>query len=169
MRHARFGRRLSRDTNARRALLSNLASSLFINGAVITTLAKAKFARPHVEKLVTEAKKNHLSSNRLLASILSYQAFKNLVKQARQLYDERTSGFTRITKIGPRRGDNAQMARLELLDWKRGIIEGTEKKSRKARKKDQERRRSSVPSKSKVTSVIKNQRKSATNLRKSKS
>lgn len=133
MRHARFGRKLSRDTNARRALLSNLTSSLFINGAVITTLAKAKFARPHVEKLVTDAKKNRLSSNRLIASVLGYQAFKNLIKQASQLYDKRTSGFTRITKIGPRRGDNTQMARLELLDWKKVLTTDKSKSGKKTK------------------------------------
>ena len=166
MRHARFGRKLNRDTNARHALLVNLTSSLFVNGAVNTTLAKAKFARSHVEKLVTEAKKNSLSSNRLLASKLSSQAFKNLLKQAKELYENRTSGFTRIIKMGSRRGDNAPMARIELLGWKKGITEGTEK--RKGAQKKVIKKQSLVPSKSSVTSVIKNQRKSATNRRKSK-
>ena len=70
MRHGIFGRRLSRDSNARKALLVNLANALFDKGALTTTLAKAKFARPFVEKLVTTAKKNKLHRNRFLASFL---------------------------------------------------------------------------------------------------
>ncbi|EKD58062.1 MAG: ribosomal protein L17 [uncultured bacterium] len=161
MRHARFGRKLNRDTNARHALLGNLTSSLFVNGSINTTLAKAKFARSQVEKLVTEAKKNRLSSNRLLASKLTSQAFKSLFKQAKGLYENRTSGFTRITKMGPRRGDNAPMARIELLDWKEGITENTENKKKAQRIK--KKQRASVSS-----ATTKNQRKSATNPRKSK-
>ena len=149
----------------RQALLAGLASSLFVNGAVNTTLAKAKFAKSHVEKLVTEAKKNRLSSNRLLASKLTSQAFNNLIKQA-ELFENKTSGFTRITKIGSRRGDNAQMARIELLGWKKLVTESKENKQ-KAHKRTTTRK-ISAPSKSSVTSVIKNQRKSAKNPRKSK-
>ena len=117
MRHRVFGRKLSRDINARKALLSNLATSLLINGKLTTTVAKAKFARPYVEKLITSAKKDRLFANRKLASVLSPAAFKKLVSEIAPGFSERHGGYLRIVKQISRRGDNAQMARLELLEW----------------------------------------------------
>lgn len=117
MRHRVFGRKLSRDINARKALLSNLATSLITNGKLTTTVAKAKFARPYVEKLITSAKKDRLFANRKLASSLSPAAFKKLVDEIAPGFSERHGGYLRIVKQITRRGDNAQMARLELLEW----------------------------------------------------
>ena len=117
MRHRVFGRKLSRDINARKALLSNLATSLFVNGKLTTTVAKAKFARPYVEKLISSAKKDRLFANRKLASVLSPAAFKKLVGEIAPGFEKRHGGYLRIVKQISRRGDNAQMARLELLEW----------------------------------------------------
>ena len=117
MRHRVFGRKLSRDINARKALLANLATSLIVNGKLVTTVAKAKFAGPYVEKLITSAKKDRLFTNRKLASVLSTAAFKKLVLEIAPGFSERHGGYLRIVKQVTRRGDNAQMARLELLEW----------------------------------------------------
>ena len=117
MRHRVFGHKLSRDINARKALLSNLATSLIVNGKLVTTVAKAKFAGPYVEKLITSAKGDRLFTNRKLASVLSPAAFKKLVGEIAPGFSERHGGYLRIVKQISRRGDNAQMARLELLEW----------------------------------------------------
>jgi len=117
VRHRVFGRKLSRDINARKALLSNLATSLIVNGKLTTTVAKAKFAGPYVEKLITSAKGDRLFANRKLASVLSPAAFKKLVGEIAPGFSERHGGYLRIVKQITRRGDNAQMARLELLEW----------------------------------------------------
>jgi len=117
VKHLVFGRKLGRDINARKALLANLASSLFINGAIETTLAKAKFVKSYVEKLVTAAQKNRLSSKRALASVLTHQAFLKLIAEIGPGFATRSGGYTRIIKLGARVGDNAPMARLELLEW----------------------------------------------------
>lgn len=148
MRHQVFGRKLGRDTKSRKALLNNLASSLMEQDKVITTLAKAKFAKPFVDKLITKAKKNALYSKRIIASLLTPKAFTKLINEIVPGFTTRTGGYTRIIKLAQRRGDSAPMARLELLE----ITENSEKKKRVS-----------------ATSVIKNQHKSDTNPPKSKS
>lgn len=158
MRHQKHGVKLGRDTNARKALARNLATSLFEKGQVITTQAKAKFAQAHVEKLITGAKKNSLAGSRILASGLSHLAFINLRSKIGPYFVQKTGGYTRIVKLGPRRGDAAPMARLEILGWneiaKKPITESTEKKQKAQRRTS---RKSRAPSKSSVTSVIKKQ------------
>lgn len=119
MKHSVFGRKLGRDLNARRALLSNLASSLMAKGSLTTTLAKAKFAGPFAEKLVTAAQKNDLYLNRYLASVLTTQAFQKLTKEIAPGFKNRRGGYTRIIRLAPRRGDAAQMARLELIEMEK--------------------------------------------------
>ncbi|OGD89619.1 50S ribosomal protein L17 [Candidatus Curtissbacteria bacterium RIFCSPHIGHO2_02_FULL_40_17] len=119
MRHLVFGKRLSRDTASRKALLANLANSLIEEGRVTTTLAKAKFARPFVEKLVTYIKSNKLYKKRELAAFLTKKAFRRLLLDITPKLNDRTSGYTRIIKLGPRRGDSAPMARIEFLNWEK--------------------------------------------------
>ena len=137
MRHRVFGRKLSRDINARKALLANLATSLLEKGKLTTTVAKAKFARPYVEKLITSAKKDRLFANRKLAASLSSVAFKRLVGEIASGFSERHGGYLRIVKQISRRGDNAQMAKLELLEWDKTLVKKTEvkPKEKKAAKK----------------------------------
>ncbi|OGD98053.1 50S ribosomal protein L17 [Candidatus Curtissbacteria bacterium RIFCSPLOWO2_01_FULL_38_11b] len=117
MRHAVFGKKLSRDVNSRKALLNGLASAILLNGQITTTLAKAKFASSYVEKLVTIAKKNKLSQNRFLASTLSSGAFLKLINEVGPHFEKRNGGYTRIIKLNKRRGDASQMAKLEFVDW----------------------------------------------------
>lgn len=148
MRHQIYGRKLGRDITARKALLNNLAGSLFLKGQLTTTLAKAKFARVHVEKLITNAKKNRLADDRLLASILPSAAFSRLRIEIAPGFKNRNGGYTRITKIMPRKGDAAPMAKLELVEWEATV---ESKKSAKAAKS------SIIPKKN---SKIKTQKKS---------
>lgn len=115
MRHQVFGKKLGRDINARKALLANLASALIVSGKVNTTLAKAKFAKPYVEKLITAASKNRLSKNRVLASHLSTDALRRLLKEIGPEAKSRSGGYTRIIRTSRRLGDSAPMARIELL------------------------------------------------------
>lgn len=117
MKHRVFGRKLGRDINSRKALLSNLASSLIVHGKITTTLAKAKFARPHIEKLVTLAGKNKLHLNRKLDSKLTHEAFLRLTGEIAPGFAARSGGYTRIVKLNPRAGDAAPLARLEFLTW----------------------------------------------------
>ena len=119
MRHQVFGKRLSRDTKARKALLNNLANSLLLHGKITTTVAKAKFAKSHVEKMVTVAKKDRLAQSRILASSLNREAFLKLKDQIAPGFAERSGGYTRIIRLSPRRGDMAPMARLEFVKWER--------------------------------------------------
>ena len=135
MRHRVFGRKLSRDINARKALLANLATSLLENGKLTTTVAKAKFARPYVEKLISSAKKDRLFANRKLATSLSSVAFKRLVGEIAPGFSERHGGYLRIVKQITRRGDNAQMARLELLEWDKTLAKKTEVKPKEKKAK----------------------------------
>ena len=150
MRHRVFGRKLSRDINARKALLSNLATSLLENGKLTTTVAKAKFAGPYVEKLISSAKKDRLFANRKLATSLSSVAFKRLVGEIAPGFSERHGGYLRIVKQITRRGDNAQMARLELLEWDKTkvkfpkVAKVAKAKKSKVTKKDKSVSRKSV-------------------------
>lgn len=132
MRHQIYGRKLGRDITARKALLNNLAGSLFIKGQLTTTLAKAKFARVHAEKLITNAKKNRLADDRLLASILPAAAFSRLRVEIAPGFKNRSGGYTRITKIMPRRGDAAPMARLELVEWETVTVSKKSEKTAKS-------------------------------------
>jgi len=135
VRHAVFGRKLGRDTNSRRALLNNLAGALIINGSVTTTLAKAKFVKPYVEKMVTSAKKNRLASKRILASFLQKAAFIKLINEVAPGFDKRPGGYSRIVKLTSRHGDSAAMARLEFLEWDKSKALSSKTKNNKGIKK----------------------------------
>ena len=135
MRHAVFGRKLGRDTNSRRALLNNLAGALIIHGSVTTTLAKAKFVKPYVEKMVTSAKKNKLASKRILASYLKKAAFKKLTDEIAPGFDKRPGGYARIIKLTARRGDSAAMAKLEFLEWDKSKALSSKQKIIKSKKR----------------------------------
>ena len=119
MRHAVFGKKLNRDIGARRALLFNLASSLFESGQITTSLAKAKFAQSHSEKLITLGKSKNIGTRRRLASQLSKMAFEKIISEIGPGFLNRPGGYTRITKLKNRRGDSALLARLELLKFEK--------------------------------------------------
>lgn len=117
MRKRVYGRRLSRDTNERKALFRSLATALVTHGRIDTTEAKAKAIRPWVEKLVTRSKTNDLNSRRfLLENIPSTWVVEKLVSSIGPVFSKRPGGYTRLIRLGPRAGDNAPMARLEFVE-----------------------------------------------------
>lgn len=117
----RKSRRFGGDADHQRLLLANLAASLFAAEAIVTTEAKAKALRPIAEKLITKAKKAQDGDLRIhrIRQIQSYlndkEMTEKLVNDVATRYTERPGGYTRIYKLGPRQGDNAPMARIELV------------------------------------------------------
>ena len=119
MRHRVSGKKLGRDTAHRKALLRGLSISLVENGSITTTLAKAKFVKPFFEKLVTRARSNNQLAVRDLRSKLhNEEAIRRLLGEIAPMFAKRTGGYTRIVKLSNRYGDNAPMARLELVQVK---------------------------------------------------
>ena len=117
MRHQAKGRQLSRTADHRRALLSNMATSLFLHGKVVTTEAKAKELRPYAEKLITLARRGDLHARRLVSTkIRERDALSRLFTEIGPRFAEREGGYTRILKLGQRQGDAAPMARIELVE-----------------------------------------------------
>lgn len=117
-RHAYKGRKFSREAGPRKAMLKNLASQVILHEKVTTTLEKAKEIRPIVEKLITKAKKGTLADRRIAAEFLSNKdkSLEKLFTDLGPLYKERDGGYTRIIKLGNRKGDNAKIAQIQLLD-----------------------------------------------------
>jgi len=110
------GARLGGSPAHQRLIISNLATALFEHGRITTTEAKARVLRPHAEKLITKAKKGDLHNRReVLKTIRDKGVVHVLFTEIAPLMAERPGGYTRITKIGPRKGDNAPMAVIELV------------------------------------------------------
>jgi large subunit ribosomal protein L17 len=129
MRHLSKGKRLGRTTSHRKALLRNLVTSFLDKERVTTTIAKAKEARPLAEKMITLAKKNTLHTRRqALAFVTKESTVRKLFDTLGPRFSERPGGYSRIVKTGPRAGDGAEMAVLELI--------GTEFKQKAKKKKD---------------------------------
>jgi large subunit ribosomal protein L17 len=117
MRHRKAGRQLRRTSEQKLALMRNLATSLIEHGAIETTEAKAKELRPFVEKLITKAKTGTLHSRRLAGRhIQKREAADKLFQEIGPKYATRSGGYTRILKMGHRKGDGADMARIELIE-----------------------------------------------------
>jgi len=116
MRHRAKGRQLSRTSTHRRALLNNMATSLFEHGRVVTTEAKAKELRPFAEKLITLARRGDLHARRLVERrIKNRETLSRLFSEIGPRFAARPGGYTRILKLGHRSGDGADVARIELL------------------------------------------------------
>jgi large subunit ribosomal protein L17 len=110
------GARLGGSPAHQRLILSNLATSLFEHGRITTTEAKARTLRPVAERLITKAKKGDLHNRRLvLRTIKDKGVVHTLFTEIAPQFADRPGGYTRITKIGPRKGDNAPMAVIELV------------------------------------------------------
>ncbi|MBZ5669655.1 MAG: 50S ribosomal protein L17 [Acidobacteriia bacterium] len=116
MRHRNYGKKLSRNTEHRRALLRNLVTSLILRERIETTVAKAKAARPVAEWMITLAKRGDLQARRQAASyLLDPGAVKFLFEDLSKRYASRQGGYTRLVHAGWRRGDGADLAVLELV------------------------------------------------------
>jgi large subunit ribosomal protein L17 len=127
MRHQVSGKKLGRNSSQRKALLRSLVTSFVEKERIRTTLAKAKATRPIAEKMITLAKTNSLHTRRqALQYIYKKDAVKKLFEDIGPRFAERPGGYTRIIKLGPRAGDGAEMAVLELV--------GTEFKKKEKKK-----------------------------------
>ncbi|MFI0447577.1 50S ribosomal protein L17 [Actinomadura sp. 6N118] len=110
------GARLGGSAAHQRLMLANLATALFEHGRITTTEAKARRVRPLAEKLITKAKKGDLHNRRLVArTIRDKNVLHELFTEIAPKFENRPGGYTRITKLGPRKGDNAPMAVIELV------------------------------------------------------
>jgi len=117
MRHGKKGRKLSRTASHRKATLRNMATSLFRYGRITTTTAKAKELRPFAERLITLARRGDVHARRLAArKIQDRQVLGSLFDEIAPRYAERPGGYTRILKLGNRKGDAAEMSLIELVD-----------------------------------------------------
>lgn len=117
MRHRIAGRKLGRNTNQRQALIKGLIRSLILNERLNTTEAKAKTIKGLVDKLITKAKAGSLSARRrVLAFLPDKKAVNKLFDDIAGRNKTRVSGFTSLVRLGRRRGDNAMMAKIELID-----------------------------------------------------
>lgn len=116
MRHRQANTKLNRDVQHRRALIKNLISSLIIHGQITTTEAKAKAIRGQFDKLVTKAKKGSLHHRRQIDSVLNQTKLTNKLVDEIAPQTKRASGFTRLTRLSRRLGDDTMMVRLELTD-----------------------------------------------------
>jgi large subunit ribosomal protein L17 len=111
------GPRLGGSPAHERLILANLATSLFEHGRIKTTETKARRLRPMAEKLITKAKRGDLHNRRLVLRVIRDKGVVHtLFTEIAPRYESRPGGYTRITKIGPRRGDNAPMAVIELVE-----------------------------------------------------
>lgn len=110
------GKRFGKSPAHHRLIMANLATDLFMHEKVTTTEAKAKALRPYAEKLISKARKGDLHARRVvLKTITDKAAVARLFEEVAPRYADRPGGFTRITKLGPRRGDGAEEAIIELV------------------------------------------------------
>ena len=130
MRHRKKTKKLGRKTAHRKALLSNMAISLIKHKSIQTTTVKAKVLRSYIEKLITMAKKDTIAARReVYSKVHSRDIVKILFDEVAPKFADKEGGYTRITKIGFRKGDGAETALIELL------LEKEEKKPKKTEKK----------------------------------
>ena len=126
-------RKLGRTTAQRKAMMRGMVTLLLENGQVETTLTRAKEIRSIAEKMITLGKKNTLASRRAaLAYITKEEVVTKVFVELAPLYAERNGGYTQIYKLGPRRGDGAEMAIVKLIDYVKPV---TDKKAAKAAEK----------------------------------
>jgi len=131
MRHRYHGKKLNRSSSHRKALRMNLATELLTHGRIRTTFHKAKFVQGHAERLITLAKRGLAKAEAKGDVLIAVHARRQVARRLNNnrdlvgkvfdelapLYAERPGGYTRILKLGPRKGDNAEMALIELVDY----------------------------------------------------
>lgn len=136
MRHRKSFNHLGRTSSHRKAMLSNMASSLILHKRITTTVAKAKALRGYVEPLITKSKDDTTHSRRIVFSYLKDKfAVTELFRSISGKIADRPGGYTRIIKLGKRLGDNAEMAMIELVDYNELLISDTSKKAKSTRRR----------------------------------
>jgi len=143
MRHRKKRFKLGRNAAHRQAMLTNLAASLFKYKHIKTTTAKAKAARIFSEKLITLAKNPSVHTRRLALKKLKNKkkAVKVLFDEIAPQYTDRPGGYTRVVKLGPRPGDNADMAILELVGYDMATKKKERAKKKEEKKEEEEKKR----------------------------
>ena len=132
--------KLGRTASHRRALLANLAAALIIYKKIKTTTVKAKALRSFIERLITKARRGDLHSRKIILKYIPRKdVVRELVDEIAPKYADRTGGYTRITKIGQRRSDAADMALIELVGFE-SVYKKRKEKSEKERKKRKEKK-----------------------------
>jgi large subunit ribosomal protein L17 len=145
MRHNRVINHLGRTSSHRKAMLSNMATSLILHKRITTTTAKAKALRMFVEPIITKSKEDSTHSRRIVFSYLKDKtAVAELFREVSPKIAERQGGYTRILKTGNRLGDNADMCIMELVDYNEAMLGGgeaaktkTTRRRRAPKKKDE--------------------------------
>jgi large subunit ribosomal protein L17 len=124
MRHRKGFNHLGRTSSHRKAMLSNMATSLIMHKRISTTVAKAKALRTYVEPLITKSKDDTMHSRRVVFSYLQNKyAVTELFREVALKVGDRPGGYTRILKTGTRLGDNAEMCIIELVDFNENMLE----------------------------------------------
>ena len=135
MKHGKRFNHLGRIPSHRKAMLSNMASSLILEKKISTTLAKAKALRKYVEPLITKSKEDTTHSRRVVFSYLQNKySVKELFDEVSQKISDRPGGYTRIIKLGNRLGDNADLCLIELVDFNENYSNEKPKKKSKSRR-----------------------------------
>jgi len=148
MRHNKKFNHLSRKKGHRRALLANLSNALIEYKRINTTLAKAKALRVYIEPLVTKAKNNTVHAQRTVFSYLqNKEAIKELFGPVAEKVGDRPGGYTRIIKTGFRKGDGAEMAMIEFVDFNEVYSNASEgkKPSRRSRRRGGSKAKTAAP------------------------
>ncbi len=136
MRHRKSFNHLGRTSSHRKAMLSNMATSLILHKRITTTVAKAKALRGYVEPLITKSKEDTTHSRRVVFSYLGDKfAVTELFRNISPKVADRPGGYTRIIKLGKRLGDNAEMAMLELVDFNELLLTDSSKKAKSTRRR----------------------------------
>lgn len=157
MRHLRKVNKLSRKSAHRKAMLANMACSLIKHKGIVTTVAKAKALRKYVEPLLTRAKADNTHSRRMVFSYLSdKEVVTELFRDVALKIADRPGGYTRILKMGFRKGDNADMCRIELVDYNELMMSSKkeDKKAKTARRGRSSKRKSVDATASAETTTI---------------
>lgn len=139
MRHRNAGYKLGRNTSHRRAVLRNLVTSVILTDRIQTTITKCKASRPLVEKMITLGKRGDVHARRQAAAyLMTADAVDRLFRTVAPRYESRNGGYSRIIRTGPRKGDAAEMAFLELLGAEQELNEKAQKRAEAREKRREE-------------------------------
>ena len=141
MRHNKAVNHLGRKSGHRKALLSNMASSLILNKRIVTTVAKAKALKSYVEPLITKSKEDSTHSRRVVFSYLkNKEAVSELFRTVAPKIADRPGGYTRVLHTGFRQGDAADMALIELVDFNEAALAAAPKEAKKTTRRSRSKK-----------------------------
>ncbi len=146
MRHNKAINHLGRKSGHRKALLSNMASSLILHKRITTTVAKAKALRSYMEPLVTKSKDDTTHNRRVVFSYLkNKEAVSELFRVIAPKVADRPGGYTRVLHVGFRQGDAAEMALIEFVDFNEAALASTEKAAKKTTRRSRAKKAEAAP------------------------